>query len=250
MKTLMLALLALSILPFQAEHRGKREHLEPGTPWMGIHLTWMEKATAAQLHGVPEGFGLLIEEVEPLSPANDAGLQSLDVLWKYDDQLVASKRQLFALIKQTGIGNEAALTISRAGENVLMPIVIGIRPENPEELAQGATEVLMPPLPGAIVRQLDLGQRSGFIEEGGVTVSLRRKEKGAAYSVSEGDNVLSEGILVGEDSTLWPATIDDKVRRKLEVLLKSLANAENREANAPHQPRIRRVPVPASGKKK
>lgn len=253
MKIWILLLLVWSILPSQAEgeNRGKRGHRpEPGSAWMGIHLTWMEKATAAQLNGVPEGFGLLIDEVTPLSPAHGAGLQPLDVVWKYDDQLVASKRQLHALIKRTGIGNEAALTVSRAGENVVMPIVIGLRPENPEELIERAPEVMMPPLPGAIVRHLDLGKLSGFIKEGEVTVSLCRKEKGFLYAVSEGEKVLKEGVLPGEDPDMWPKNLGEKTTRKLEVLFESLENAEQREANAPRQPRVRRVPTPPAGEQK
>ncbi len=246
MKLFFKVLFIFALLPWQLEgqRRGKwGHHAEPGSPWLGIRLTWMEKATAAQLKGVPEGFGLLIEHVESSSPAQVAGLQRLDVLWKYDDQLVASKSQLFALIKRTGIGNEAALTLSRAGEDIIMPVVVGLRPENPKELVQGASEVFMPPLPGAVVRQLDLGKRSGYIEEGGVTVSLTRKVKGFFYSVSEGEKVVEEGTLDGDDATSWPTTIDDKTRRKLEVLLQSLVNAENRDSNSPRRPRVRRVPA-------
>jgi len=217
---------------------------DPNGPWLGVRLKWMEKATAAQLNEVPEGFGLLVDSVEPNSPSSDAGLQSLDILWRYDDQLIANKGQLFALMKMTGVGKEAALTISRSGENLVLPVILGTRPDSREELESGATEVLMPPLPGAIVRQLDLGKRSGFIEEGGVTVSLSRNLDGFDYKVSKGDEVLEKGELKGEDSDSWPATIDDKTRRKLRALYQSLNDAEQREAGAPRQPRVRRVPAP------
>lgn len=244
-----LILLTLLLVPVPLAADGPRSFAGPhdqeaGGPWLGIHTKRMEKATAAQLNDVPEGFGVLVDQVAPDSPASDAGLQSLDVLWKYNDQFIANRGQLYALIMHTGIGKEAALTISRRGENIVVSVRIGVRPDSYRELAEAATEVLMPPLPGSIVRQLDLGKRSGFIAEGNVTVRLSRHDNGFEFSVSEGEELVKEGVLAGKDISSWPATIDDKTRRKLKVLFDSLENAEQREAPAPRIPRVRRVPVP------
>ena len=221
---------------------GHRSHSD--SPWLGVRLKRLEKETAAQLHEVPAGFGLLIDSVEPDSPASDAGLQSLDVLWKYDDQLLVNKGQLFALMRKTGVGKEGGLTVSRAGESLVLPALLSTRPESQEDLAKGAAEALMPPLPGAILRQLDLGKRSGFIKEGGLTVSLSKGIDGYTYQVSQGEKVLEQGKLQGEGGEAWPETIDEKTHRKLEALLQSLNDAEQREAITPRQPRVRRVPVP------
>ena len=250
MRFFTLFLLLLAILPLPAEespHKRVNHRRQAGGPWLGIQTTWMEKATAAQLNGVPQGFGLLIEQVEPNSPAAEAGLQALDVLWKFDDQLVANNGQLYALMKMTGVDKKGVFTVSRRGKNLVLPVVIGTRPVTGKELANAASEVLMPPLPGAVVRHLDLGKRSGFISEGGVTVSLVRNPTGFVYSVSEHETLVREGILLDDDSESWPATIDDKTRRKLEVLFESLENAEERENSAPRLPRVRRVPVAKEG---
>lgn len=253
MRILIFLILSLTLTPLTAEKPEKRDPLSQplaGEPWLGIHTIWMEKATAAQLKGVPQGFGLLVDAVESQSPASEAGLQPLDILWKYNDQLIANAGQLFALMKLTGISNEGVLTISRRGESLTLPVVIGRRPDSRKELAEAATEVLMPPLPGAIVRQLDLGKRSGFISEGEVTVSLTRISTGFEYSVSEGAEVVKQGLLPDGDPSTWPATIDEKNRRKLAVLFQSLENAEQREAPRPRLPRVRRVPVPIEKEKK
>lgn len=248
MKIIVSLLLFVALAPVLADgperEMGRHHCREAGGPYLGLHTTRMEKATAAQLKGVPQGVGLLVKGVVSHSPASQAGLQPLDVLWKYDDQLVVNEGQLHALIKLTGIGNQGALTVSRGGENLVLPVLIGPRPDNRTELAAAASEVLMPPLPGAIVRQLDLGKRSGFISEGGVTVSLARNLNGFEYSVTEGSEVVREGVLQGQNDESWPATIDEKTRRKLEVLFQSLENAEKREASAQRLPRVRRVPVP------
>ncbi|MGJ8724280.1 MAG: PDZ domain-containing protein [Roseibacillus sp.] len=253
MRIPILLLILFVVVPSHADGPKKwmRGHCpEPGGPWLGIKTTWLEKATAAQLNEVPAGFGLLIESVEPVSPAFEAGLQSMDVIWKFDNQFVANKGQLFALLKLKGVGNEGTLTVSRAGENLVLPVTVGVRPENGRELAEAAAEVLMPPLPGVIVRQVDLGKRSGFISEDGVTVSLSRKIGGFDFHVLKDGDVVNHGTLAGEDSDSWPETIDDKTRRKLHALFQSLMNAEQREEDEPRVPRVRRVPVPQDSSKK
>ena len=245
MRIPILLLIFLVVIPSHADGPKKwmRGHrAEPGGPWLGIKTEWLEKATAAQLHDVPEGFGVLVESVEPSSPALEAGLQSMDVIWKFDDQFVANKGQLFALLKLKGSGNEGKLTISRAGVNLVLPVTVGKRPENNQELAEAAAEVLMPPLPGAIVRQVDLGRRSGYISEDGVVVSLTRKPGGFDYQVLKDGKLENGGTLAGEDANSWPETIDTKTRRKLHALFQSLLNAEEREVSEPRMPRVRRVP--------
>jgi len=101
----------------------------------------------------------------------------------------------------------------------------------------------MPPLPGVTVIERNLGKRSGFIEEGGVTVSLSRQLDGFVYSVSTSEKVIDEGRLEGEDVASWPKGLDEKTCRKLEALTQSIINAENRSASTPRRPRVRRVPV-------
>ena len=210
MRIFLLLSVFLMAIPSQADGpkkwmRGKKA--EAGGPWLGIRTTWLEKSVAAQLNDVPAGFGLLIESVEPDSPALEAGLQAMDVIWKFDNQLVANKGQLFALLKLTGSGNEGALTVSRAGENLELPVVVGKRPENEKEMAEAATEVLMQPFPEAIVRQLDLGKRSGFIFEDNVLVSLTRKMDGFEYEVTKDGKIAEQGV--------WQARIPNLGRSPL-----------------------------------
>ena len=247
MRAPLLLLFFLMVMPSHADGPkkwGRGHKSEPGGPWLGIRTTWLEEATAAQLTDVPKGFGLVVESVYSTSPAYTAGLQSLDVIWKFDEQLIANKGQLLALVKLKGSGNEGALTVSRAGKNLVLPVTIGVRPENHKELAAAAVEVMNPPLPGAIMRQINLGKQTGYITENGLTVGLTRKAGGAEYQVVRDGEVINYGNLEGEDAESWPETIDEKTRRKLEALLQSLVNAEEREESQPRMPRIRRVPVP------
>ncbi|GHC58334.1 PDZ domain-containing protein [Roseibacillus persicicus] len=231
--------------------RGRGGHREQaGGPWLGVDLDWVEKGTAAQLKDVPKGFGLLVEEVEPQSPARAAGLQPLDVLWKFNDQFIANKWQLYALMKMEGVGSVVQLSISRAGETHVLPLTIGTRPERTGEIAKAAGEVFMPPIPGDYVRQVDIGKRSGFIAEGDSVVSLSKSPEGYLYSVTHCNDVLHQGLLKDTDESQWPKSLDEKNRRKLRALFHSLLNAEERDLDDRALPRVRRVPTPAKDTKK
>lgn len=248
MRVLVLLFLTLGFALVQAQfpHEGRHNQKPvPGSPWLGIYVKWMEKETAAQLKGVPEGFGLLVREVEPSSPAAQAGLEALDVIWKYDDQLVASKKQLYALIRRTGIGAEAVLTVARAGEELELPVQLGKRPENPEQLVFGAERVLATDIPGLVSIEKGFGPRSGYIKEGDVVVSVVRAGPGFKYSKTEGEKVLEEEFLANEEPSLWPEIIDEKTQRKLQALIESIQKVEREQAPAPRKPRVRRVPVPS-----
>lgn len=208
-------------------------------------MAWMEESTAAQLCEVPEGFGLLIESVESGSPAAEAGLQPLDVVWKFEDQLIANKWQLHSLLKMKGIGAKVDFSVSRAGVTISLPVVIGRRPTCEEEAKKAADEMLMPPFPGAPIRAINYNNRSGFIEDGDLIVSLTQRPFGYEYIISKSEQEVAKGILPSEDAISWPRALDEETRRKLSALLESIQKAEDKDGPSPRVPRVRRVPTPS-----
>lgn len=72
-------------------------------------------ALGAQL-SLPEGFGLLVEDVLPESPAAKAGLQKHDILKLFNDQQLISPEQLATLVRAAGKDTEVTLTIIRKGQ--------------------------------------------------------------------------------------------------------------------------------------
>lgn len=246
MKLLLVILLSVSsVLTALGEFsRGSRgRHYDPNGPWLGVHLVWMEESTAAQLREIPQGFGLLIESVESGSPAAEAGLQPLDVLWKLEDQLIANKWQLHSLLKMKGVGTKVDFSVSRAGTTISLPVVIGKRPACEEEAKKAADEMLMPPLPGAPIRAINYNNRSGFIEDGDLTVSLTQRPFGYEYIITKSEKELAKGVLPSQDATSWPSALDAETRRKLSALLDSIQKAEDKDGPSPRVPRVRRVPT-------
>jgi hypothetical protein len=66
------------------------------TPYIGVITTPLPAMLTAQL-GLSEGFGLVVAEVLPESPAAKAGLQRYDVLTKFNDQQLVDSNQLATL---------------------------------------------------------------------------------------------------------------------------------------------------------
>jgi hypothetical protein len=74
---------------------------------------------------LPEGFGLLVEEVMPDSPAKAAGLKKHDVLVKFEDQQLVNMEQLMALVQAKKKGALVQLEIITGGKATQVPITLG-----------------------------------------------------------------------------------------------------------------------------
>jgi hypothetical protein len=83
--------------------------------WLGVGISSPDEALRRQLK-VPEGAGLLVDFIEPRSPAADAGLQQFDLLLKLDDQWLINPEQFAVLVRMQKPGEEVKLTVVREGK--------------------------------------------------------------------------------------------------------------------------------------
>lgn len=93
-------------------------------PFIGVVTSPLGEAVRAQTT-LPEDVGLSVDIVSPDSPAAKAGLKAHDILAKYDDQILCAAVQLSALVKRTGTGNKAMLTVLRAGKELPIEVTVG-----------------------------------------------------------------------------------------------------------------------------
>lgn len=93
-------------------------------PFIGVVTSPLGEAVRAQTT-LPEDVGLSVDVVSPDSPAAKAGLKAHDILAKYDDQLLCAAVQLSALVKRTGTGNTATLTVLRGGKELPIEVTVG-----------------------------------------------------------------------------------------------------------------------------
>ncbi len=105
------------------------------TPYLGVSTGPVPAAMGAQLN-LPEGFGLLVEQVVPDSPAAKAGIQRFDILMRMNDQQLAAPEQLAALVRTAGKDADVAITVVRKGAEQKLTVKVGER-MLPEKASSG-----------------------------------------------------------------------------------------------------------------
>lgn len=121
--------------------------------------------------------GVLITNVMPDSPAEDAGLKTGDVIIAVDDKKISSSGQLRSKIGMKTIGDEISLTVLRDGKEARFKIKIG----KPTSLAN---------LNGKIHQLLAGVQLENEPNGEGVRVSSIAPNSSAAYSGLRRDDVI------------------------------------------------------------
>src|SRR6266480_4446420 len=106
---------------------GMPGHHEPGMPghhekgpkvpvtYLGVDTSQVPTVVSEQL-GLAKGFGLVVDYVEPNSPAATAGVQQNDILKMLNDQILIEPSQLRKLLQTFPEGAEVTLTVLRKGQ--------------------------------------------------------------------------------------------------------------------------------------
>src|SRR5437764_402781 len=83
--------------------------------YLGVETSQVPDVVSEQL-GLARGLGLVIEYVEPNSPAASAGIQQNDIIKMLNDQILIEPSQLRKLLQTFSEGTEVTLTILRKGK--------------------------------------------------------------------------------------------------------------------------------------
>src|SRR6266550_965364 len=83
--------------------------------YLGVETSQVPDVVSEQL-GLAKGLGLVVEYVEPNSPAASAGIQQNDILKMVNDQILIEPSQLRKLLQTFSDGTEVTLTILRKGK--------------------------------------------------------------------------------------------------------------------------------------
>src|SRR4030095_15346391 len=83
--------------------------------YLGVETSQVPTVVSEQL-GLAKGLGLVVDYVEPNSPAATAGVQQNDILKMLNDQILIEPSQLRKLLQTFSDGTEVTLTILRKGQ--------------------------------------------------------------------------------------------------------------------------------------
>jgi hypothetical protein len=84
-----------------------------------VYLGIVTKSVSSDLRsqlGIPAGTGLVVRQVQEGSPAAKAGLQTHDVLLRFDEQILVNSEQLRVLVRSRKDGDSVDLDILRGGK--------------------------------------------------------------------------------------------------------------------------------------
>ena len=115
-------------MPGMPDHREKRPKV-PVT-YLGVDTSQVPTVVSEQL-GLAKGFGLVVDYVEPNSPAATAGVQQNDILKMLNDQILVEPSQLRKLLQTFPEGTQVTLTVLRKGQEQKFTAKLG-RKEVPQ----------------------------------------------------------------------------------------------------------------------
>jgi serine protease Do len=99
--------------------------------WLGVLIQDVTRELADSF-GMDHPYGALIARVLPDSPAMAAGLQTGDVVLKYNGKKIANSSMLPPLVGASAVGKDSVLTVLREGKQREIQVMIGELPEQDE----------------------------------------------------------------------------------------------------------------------
>ncbi len=213
--------------------------------WLGLRVTKPDEMVAAQVPSVPPGIGFLVKSISKGGPAETAGVQERDLIWKIGDQMLVNEAQLAALLRLSKPGEEIVLAAFRGGKPLEIKLTLGEAPALQPPTGEMVESLV---LPGVCEGPIRIAEKTASCSVAEGKASLRRE--GDIFKVSiqgPDDHVIYEGEL-GKDEDLQKIPAD--WQRKVKVLRRSLEHALDGNMMPQREPRQRvipPVPKPAAG---
>lgn len=99
---------------------------DDGGGWLGVEIGEVTADKAKDLK-LPALRGVIVQDVEPDSPAAKAGLKENDVILRYDDQNIEGTVQFRRMVRETPAGRTIPLVISRNGQTQTISVELADR---------------------------------------------------------------------------------------------------------------------------
>lgn len=158
---------------------------------IGVQISPVSEEVGKAL-GLGDARGALVSSVEPGGPAQDAGVQSGDVIVSFNGTDIHYMSDLPRLVGGTKPGTKAKMEVWRKGKMIDVPIRVGEMPGAEDERPQGTPDV-PPAAPvdalGLRVAPLTQENRASGISGGVIVTEV--EDPAAAAGLAEGDIILT-----------------------------------------------------------
>jgi serine protease Do len=183
-----------------------RQYNEVRRGWLGVKIQSVSGEIAAAL-GIPENAGALVAAITPDGPAAKGGVQTGDVIMKFDNEDLTSMRSLPRLVARTPIDKTVQVDILRKGEKKTLQVTVGRLSDEEEKVLDGndAPAVLGKQVLGLTLSALTDALRSKYGIDArmkGALVDAVDPKSPAASSIKPGDVIVqaaNEPVLSPQD---------------------------------------------------
>ena len=207
---------------------------------LGVSLSKPSGEVCAQLPLLPHGSGFIVNTVTPDSSADKAGVKELDVIWKYNDQLLINKGQLAVLLSMKKPGESIVLYLFRAGESVELSVELKARPTHVSGSDTSHAEFPFPIAQSLSTKVVSYENRTASIsgKEGSAILMYKDEQPWITVKSTTGEEVFSSEVALAADI----ARIPQPWRSRLPALKRSLRDSVTLGGST----RVRRVPTKSS----
>jgi serine protease Do len=102
--------------------------------WLGVNIQTVTDEIAESL-GLDKAKGALVARVTEKGPAEKSGIQSGDVIVRFDGKEVGDMRRLPRLVAETPVGKAVKVEVWRKGRAVTLDVMLGELEENEQQAA-------------------------------------------------------------------------------------------------------------------
>ncbi|HEX4881485.1 MAG TPA: DegQ family serine endoprotease [Porticoccaceae bacterium] len=157
--------------------------------WLGVYIQDVDRALAESLH-LDNPQGALIAQIEPGSPAADAGFEAGDVVTEFNGRRIVDASDLPHTVGLMKPGAKAGATVIRKGDRIQLKVTVGGRPGETTAAAGAAQGDRL----GVEVEEVDEQMRENWRLPGGVAVTQVYPESAADLAgLQPGDIIVQLG---------------------------------------------------------
>jgi len=163
-------------------------------PWLGARLQTVTPDLAGTLD-LSRPQGVVVTELYPDSPAEEAGLRTGDVILSLDGSEVFDEQGVRFLLATRRVGEEAKVRLTRNGEAIELPLTAEAPPERPArdirviETASPLRGLKVANLSPAYAEELGLDP----LERGVIVIDVARGTEADYFGFRPGDKIIALG---------------------------------------------------------
>jgi hypothetical protein len=208
--------------------------------WLGLRVVKPDETTTSHLPSLPPGIGFVVLSVDEGGPAEAAGLNALDVVWKFGDQMLVNEGQLAVLLGHREPGDEVVLSLFRSGRPMELTITLGDAPPKRSRFRGEIADAAILPGEGGPMKVVNVGNRTASYstEEGQAWIQREGDDYKVVVHGPDGKLVFEGKIPSGEELD----TIPKEWRRRVCALRRGLDHALEGRMVPVRPPRPRVVP--------